>query len=54
MELEALGARIHYTLEGQGKRRVALLHGWGCETKLMQPIADALKEDMQVRSEERR
>lgn len=48
MELEALGARIHYTLEGQGKRRVALLHGWGCETKLMQPIADALKEDMQV------
>ena len=48
MEIMAAGAKVHYTLQGQGKRRVVLLHGWGCEIKLMQPIADALAPDMQV------
>lgn len=48
MEIMAAGARVNYTLQGQGKRRVALLHGWGCEIKLMQPIAEALAPDMQV------
>lgn len=48
MEIMAAGARVHYALSGQGTRRVVLLHGWGCEIKLMQPVADALSGDMQV------
>lgn len=48
MEIMAAGARVHYTLQGQGARRVVLLHGWGCEIKLMQPVADALCQEMQV------
>ena len=50
MELEAHGAKIHYELTGQGSRRVVLLHGWGCDTGLMKPVADALGPDMRVLS----
>ncbi len=48
MEATASGVKIHYTLSGQGTKRVVLLHGWGCEIKLMQPVAEALQQDMQV------
>ena len=50
MELQAHGAKIHYELTGKGSRRVALLHGWGCDTSLMKPVADALGPDMRVLS----
>ena len=50
MELEANGAKIHYELTGQGSCRVVLLHGWGCDTGLMKPVADALGPDMRVLS----
>ena len=50
MELEAHGAKIHYELTGKGSRRVVLLHGWGCDTSLMKPVADALDRDMRVLS----
>lgn len=42
------GTPVHYRLEGEGKKKVVLLHGWGCDLKLMQPVADALKADHQV------
>lgn len=37
-------------MQGQGDRRVVLLHGWGCNTSLMKPVADSLAVDMQVLS----
>jgi len=48
LKTEVLGTQIHYELMGQGEKRVVLLHGWGCSTKLMQPVAQALSEDMTV------
>ena len=39
------GTEISYRIEGEGENRVLLLHGWGCDMKLMQPVADALKKD---------
>ena len=39
---------ICYRIEGEGKSKVVLLHGWGCSMKLMQPVCDALKTDHQV------
>lgn len=50
MEICAKGAVIHYELAGQGKNRVVLLHGWGCDSSLMKPVADFLAADMQVLS----
>ena len=37
------GTEIHYLIDGNGQRRVLLLHGWGCSLKMMEPVADALK-----------
>lgn len=48
MEMTCRGANIHYQLQGAGEKRVVLLHGWGCEIKLMQPVADFLQKDMRV------
>lgn len=42
MELNAAGTTIHCELAGDGPVRVLLLHGWGCSTALMKPVADAL------------
>ena len=39
---------IHYRLEGNGESRVVLLHGWGCDMKLMAPVADALVQTHRV------
>lgn len=39
------GTEICFRIEGEGENRVLLLHGWGCEMKMMQPVADALKND---------
>lgn len=50
MEISAKGASFHYELAGQGEKRVVLLHGWGCDTKLMKPVADFLSQDMKVLS----
>ena len=44
------GADVFYRTEGEGKNRVLLLHGWGCDSKMMQPVADALKNDHQILS----
>lgn len=42
------GTEVSYRIEGEGENRVLLLHGWGCSMELMQPVADALKQDHQV------
>ena len=42
------GTEICYRIEGEAKDRVLLLHGWGCSMNLMQPVADALKQDHQI------
>ena len=42
------GTEIHYRIDGKGESRVLLLHGWGCDMKLMQPVADALGTDHQI------
>lgn len=50
MEIKAGGAAVHYEIAGEGKKRVLLLHGWGCDTSLMKPVADFLSKDMTVLS----
>lgn len=50
MEMECRGASVHYEMQGEGAKRVVLLHGWGCEIKLMKPVADFLAKDMRVLS----
>jgi len=50
MEMECRGASVHYEMQGEGDKRVVLLHGWGCEIKLMKPVADFLAKDMRVLS----
>ena len=42
------GTRGSYEIQGEGTSRVILLHGWGCDQNLMQPVANALKDDHQV------
>ena len=37
------GTTVSYEIQGEGDRKVILLHGWGCDMKMMQPVADALK-----------
>ncbi len=49
MFVEAKGARVNCELFGPEEApRVVLLHGWGCHTALMHPVADGLKEDHRV------
>lgn len=48
MEMQISGVKMHYEILGSGEKRAVLLHGWGCSTKLMQPVADHLKKDMTV------
>ncbi len=42
------GTEVCYRIEGEGENKVLLLHGWGCDMKLMQPVADALKTDHRI------
>ena len=48
MDRELCGTRVHYERCGAGSRRVVLLHGWGCEIRLMKPVADFLAQDCEV------
>ena len=38
------GAEISYELNGSGKQKVLLLHGWGCDRTLMEPVAKGLPD----------
>ncbi len=48
METVANGVTINYERSGNGKKRVLLLHGWGCSMELMRHIQEALEPDMDV------
>ena len=50
MEMQVSGVNMHYEVAGSGEKRVVLLHGWGCSTKLMKPVAEHLAKDMTVMS----
>ena len=50
MITEVAGTGIHWEKAGNGQSRVVLLHGWGCSTKLMEPLSNALSGDMTVLS----
>ena len=39
------GTDIQYRLSGNGESKVLLLHGWGCNMEMMQPVASVLEED---------
>ena len=39
------GTQVSYEIMGEGNNRVLLLHGWGCDKSMMQPVADALKNE---------
>ena len=47
-KLTHAGTDLHYLVYGQGLRRVVLLHGWGCGSSTMQPVGEALQQDLQV------
>lgn len=38
------GTEVYYELAGSGESKVLLLHGWGCDTTLMKPVADLLAD----------
>ena len=42
------GTTVSCEIQGEGMGRVILLHGWGCDMSMMQPVADALKNDHRV------
>ncbi len=42
------GADVYYERTGSGRKRVLLLHGWGCSSELMRPVAQALVQDAEV------
>lgn len=42
MTIEANGVKVYYEQRGEGKPGVLLLHGWGCSTELMKPVAERL------------
>ena len=42
------GVQVSYEIQGEGNSRVLLLHGWGCDMGMMQPVAEELKKNHQV------
>lgn len=44
MTVDIDGLKIEYTVEGNGKTQILLLHGWGCSIELYRGIIGALSE----------
>ena len=42
------GVEIHWSRIGKPGKKVLLLHGWGCDGKLMSPVADALADNFEI------
>ena len=42
------GVEVAFSVSGSGNRKLLLLHGWGCDGSLMQPVADRLKDQFQI------
>ena len=48
MTKEYNGAEVSWTVCGTGKEKLLLLHGWGCDGSLMQPVAERLQDRFQI------
>ncbi len=48
MFIEIKSCRIHYEICGSSGPNVLLLHGWGCNIGLMQPLAQKLKDSFHL------
>ena len=46
--IDICGVPVHYTISGEGNTRILLLHGWGCDSSLMKPVADGLKDHYRI------
>lgn len=44
MDIQAKGTTVHCETVGQGKQKILLLHGWGCDISLMMPVAKLLSD----------
>ena len=42
------GVETYYELYGESGEKVLLLHGWGCDHKLMEPVAEQLQKQFRV------
>ena len=42
------GTESAWTECGSGERRLLLLHGWGCDGSLMQPVADRMQDRFRI------
>ena len=42
------GVSISYSMCGAGEKKVLLLHGWGCDGSLMQPVANTLQDRFEI------
>ena len=45
---EINGVSVCYSRSGQQGGKVLLLHGWGCDSGMMNPIEEALKGEHEV------
>ena len=48
MTREFNGTEVFWTECGSGKEKLLLLHGWGCDGTLMQPIADRMQDSFHI------
>ena len=48
MTVRLNGTESEYRIQGNGDKKVVLLHGWGCDMSMMQPVADALCDEHSV------
>lgn len=48
MFAEAGNTKVFFDILGEKGSKVLLLHGWGCDSSFMAPLADALKGEHQV------
>ena len=48
MTKEYNGAEVFWTLCGSGEEKLLLLHGWGCDGTLMQPVAERMQDRFRI------
>ena len=48
MTKEYNGAEVSWTLCGAGEEKLLLLHGWGCDGTLMQPVAERMQDRFRI------
>ena len=48
MKKEINGVQVAAAEFGAGEKRLLLLHGWGCDSSLMKPVADRLQDSFRI------